>query len=219
MSQFFKLLLSVVDSLSIEKDLQLQDKMLKKRTDTIGFLEHDHQYAKYLTNFAFDAYRQETDGFANVNFIHIDGVIAATGTRNARIITSANTCDCRFFTSYGLPCKHIMKFRAHNELELFEPTICNNRWQKERLKTIAHHDYVLDDEPNVQVVGTQSQRQNRTVHSSNQKYRLAQKKCEAICTYLSELPENLFQEGLERLGVQLEQLKGLCNQGIVKSGF
>lgn len=107
-----------------------------------------------------------------------------------------------------------MKFRNHNELSLFAPTLCNHRWQKKRLSIVAQRDYVLDNDPVIQIFELPPQRpQRRKIHTSNQKYRIANKKCEEICTYLSELPENEFQVEMKNLDDHIQRLKGCCNQG------
>lgn len=218
MSVFFEQLMNCVSSIRIEKDIIAAETLLKRPVDTAKYAPYDIQYFHLLTFFAFQKYHKETAEFENINFIDVDEQMALFGaTPRERLITRSITCDCFFFTSWGLPCKckQILRFRQLKEIDLFDGTICIARWHKNKMDTMTQMSYVLDDAPNIEVTQTASQQVGERIkHSYNQKYRLTKKKCDEICSLMAELPENQFQHQLILLADFLKGIQNICNQGI-----
>lgn len=210
-------LMVCVSSLRIEKDIRAIEKIHKKPVNKAGWADHDEKYANLLTNYAFKKYMKETGGFENVVFVHIDNVMSVYGDlASQRILTREINCDCEFFRTMSLPCKHIIAFRAHNGLDLFDEAICLNRWRKDKITAIGQLEYVLDDEPNVEIVempSTQAEPLKRARTTHNQKYRKTKSLCDDICTFMAELPEVQFQNEYKSLLTLHAQLKRRCNEG------
>lgn len=98
-------------------------------------------------------------------------------------------------------------------MNLFDPSICANRWFKTTIKTVSQVEYVLDDEPTIEVFETSSQRQQPIPkHLPCQKYRSAKMKCDELCSLMSELPEQAFKMKLNELNELLKSVKRLANQ-------
>lgn len=172
-------LLVCVSSLRIEKDIRATESLHKKPINQANWSEHDGEYASLLTSYAFKKYFHETIDHENVAFVDIDNRMAVCGAiASQRILTREINCDCEFFRTMGLPCRHIIAFRAHNGLDPFDESICLDRWRKEKMSAIGKLEYVLDDQPNVEVVeipSTQPQTNKRTRKTHNQKYRETKK--------------------------------------------
>lgn len=196
MNAFTRLLISCVSSIHIEKDIKTAEQLMRQPIKTFDYAPHDRDYLRIMTKFAFDNYVRERMATARVQFHHIDAVMAVSGTAGNRCFTDEKKCDCLFSSSMGIPCRHILAFREHNNLNLFEPTLINERWLKQKLITLSQLDYVLDNEPNVEIIdGTASQEpQSRKKKTPAQKFRMAQNKCDELCGLLSELPEAQFIE-------------------------
>lgn len=197
MPSFTKLLITCVGSMTIEKDIHAAEELMRKPADRSKYGAHDVKYSELLTNFAFQKYFAEATQHDQVQFDAIDNMIAVTGmhVRAQRMLTTQLTCDCVFFMSMGLPCRHILSFRKHNNVDLFDPTLCSERWSKQKMITVSQMDYVLDDEPNIDIAQTTSQNQRpRAKNTTNQKYRKADDKCKSICALISELPQNEFND-------------------------
>ena len=43
-------------------------------------------------------------------------------------ITSLYQCDCGFFTTMELPCRHIFSLHKHTKMSFFEAKLCAVRW-------------------------------------------------------------------------------------------
>lgn len=198
--QFFQHLIDSVGSMRIEKDMRAAEDVNRRPVNTVNYGVHDRKYAKILTDFAFKKYFTETENHTNVQFTNIDQRIAVSGSTQQRLLTTAMVCDCIFYTSMRLPCRHILAFRQQNNHDLFESTICHDRWLKSNMHILSQYDYVHDDEPQLEIVDTTSQNQRtRAKKTQNQKYRLAKNKCEELCTNIADLPERLFEEKYQLL--------------------
>lgn len=47
-----------------------------------------------------------------------------------------NQCECNFFKSMMLPCKHLLVFRKHRGLELFNSKIIGERWSRTHIQPL-----------------------------------------------------------------------------------
>ena len=54
--------------------------------------------------------------------------ITLTSNNGTYIIVDLMQCNCAFMKQYLLPCKHIFYCRRLNNVELFLPSMINNRW-------------------------------------------------------------------------------------------
>lgn len=198
---FFNELMACISSIRIEHDIKAAELLMKKPIAIVNYSAHDRKYSGLLTEFAFEKYFDETTGYGQVQFNDIDDRMAVIVVRhNQRIITTSRICDCIFFTSMQLPCQHIIAFRHQNNIELFDPSICNDRWLKEKMDFTSQFDYVLDNQPQVEVIETLSQgQQTRQRATRNQKYRRTKTKCDELCDIMAELPEKDFREKFELL--------------------
>lgn len=192
--------MSCVSSLQIEKDIISAEQLMRNPIQTFNYAQHDRQYLKLMTNFAFERYKHERLIAAHVQFVHIDAQMAISGPPQHRIVTNEAACDCIVYTTVGIPCRHILSFREHNNIDLFDPAIVNDRWLKQKLISMSQIDYVLDDEPHVEVIPTTSQaRITRKKKTPAQKFRMVQDKCNELCQRMAELPEAQFGEQYDLL--------------------
>lgn len=218
MPTFFKLLLACIGSMTIEKDIHASEELMRKQSDRTTWEPFDIKYSDLLTNFAFDEYMGEKLKCDQVQFADIDNRMGVSGIRSERILTREINCDCFLFTSMGLPCRHILAFRKHNNLNMFDPSICANRWYKRNMLVVSQLDYVLDDEANVEIFRTTSQTQRpRIRNTTNQKYRKADDVCKDICSRLAELPQREFNENFALLRELAEKIKRVSNHASSQS--
>lgn len=103
-------------------------------------------------------------------------------------------------------------FRLENEFDLFDPSICCDRWLKERMDFQSQRDYVLDETTNAEIIITPSQtRQTRQKTTYNQKFRKVKLQCEEL---IVELPKQIFDVQFQKLKEFTNNIKGLVNHGI-----
>ena len=155
---------------------------------------------------------EETANYEQIQFVHIDAVMCVIGNHPDSIFSDGNMCDCEFFTSVGLPCRHIIAFRHQNNLNLFVPTIVADRWLKENMLMMTETDYITDATPNVEIILTPNEsRRRQQKKTTNQKYNKSQELCREICGLMSELPEREFDRHFELLDEFLDRLKETVN--------
>lgn len=207
---FFRELMGCISSIRTEQDIHAAELLMRLQVGT-NYEPHDNRYYKLLTEFAFDLYYEESKMRHTVRFVEVHELMAVFGSmRGQRLMASGQTCDCEFFMSMNLPCRHILAFREINEMFLFEPFICAERWFKSKMNIISHSEYVLDDTPNVEIIATQSE-ETRLKRTSNQKYRKLKSKCDELCTLMSELPEEQYKTMYNSLDNLLKSVRNLAN--------
>lgn len=212
MPTFFHLLMSCVSSMHIEKDIITAEQLMRKPMATFNYAVYDKEYLKLMTNFAFRRYVQERMNAARVQFVHIDNIMGVSGRLRQRIITDAKSCECIVFTTMSIPCRHILSFRERNAIDLFDPALINVRWLKQKLQTISQIDYVLDSQPNIEIVESTSQpRTTRKRKTPAQKFRMVQNKCNELCQLMAELPETQFGEQYSQLCKFVENVRAHTN--------
>lgn len=215
---FFRQLMACIGSVRIEHDIKAAELVMRKPVQRRNDEKFDKDYAKLLTEFAFNHYFKETRDYAQCVFMNIDANIAIGGAvASQRMITTAMVCDCSFHMSMRLPCKHILAFRFQNHLDLFEPSICADRWLQSKIDNLSQLDYVLDDNSQIEIIETPSQsKQTRRKKTFNQKFRAAKDKCDQICSLIAELPQNDFQTHYDSLCTLHNRINDAVNQGLYK---
>ncbi len=123
---FFENVSTSLAVLTSEKDITaVRNEM---RTQRIQFEDASlASYHAFLTPFVFSKIRIEFEMMERVNFVSID---VNTATSDHGRTVSLSKCSCGFNLRMDLPCRHILKFRKHNELNIFAPEICARRWTK-----------------------------------------------------------------------------------------
>lgn len=84
-------------------------------------------YHAFLTPFVFWKIHSEFGMMERINFVSID---VNTATSDHGRTVSSSKCSCGFHLRMDLPCRHILQFRKHNGLNVFEPELCAKRWTK-----------------------------------------------------------------------------------------
>lgn len=112
---FFNELMSCVASIRIEHDIHAAEILNRQRVNT-EFESHDKRYYSLLTEYAFDLYYEESTKQRDIQFTEIDDRIGLIVSNQCQgMLVTANTCNCSFFKSMHLPCRHILAFRRLNE--------------------------------------------------------------------------------------------------------
>lgn len=121
---FFENLSCSVSVLASEKDIKAvrnEMRTARVRFDNVDLLN----YHEFLTPFIFSKIELEFELSEKVNFTSIDKNAGVTNI--GRTVTSSKCC-CEFHLSMILPCRHILRFRKENEIQLFAPELCAPRW-------------------------------------------------------------------------------------------
>ena len=104
----------------------------RKKTD-FGSLDKDLQlFCDCLTPYAFKFVKDQLQASSHVNVLNQqdDNEFTLSAAKNVQEPHKATplSCDCSFFTSMGLPCKHIFKVRHVLNIQAFSKTLVHERW-------------------------------------------------------------------------------------------
>ncbi|CAI6350467.1 unnamed protein product [Macrosiphum euphorbiae] len=87
----------------------------------------------HLTPFAFDLILPKFESMNHVQIVSADNLnqTVKIKSREGVIEVSDNKiCVCSFVTSLCLPCHHIFKVRQINNMPLYCPELCAERWSR-----------------------------------------------------------------------------------------
>ncbi|KAG1650346.1 hypothetical protein GQR58_028116 [Nymphon striatum] len=106
---FFQDLMKCSNSLKNERDHLATNVVLKTPIHRVAISETEQAYEDLLTPFAFKSTTVKTTSLGN-------------------IVVFVDSCECSFFTSMLLPCRHVFGVRRHLNLPLFDESLCALRW-------------------------------------------------------------------------------------------
>ena len=129
LSKFFDQFFAVLTCLRNERDHATIMSLVKKRV-IISDNSSDEQYAQVLTPYAFNLVCKQQEKMTKVK-------IADDGTVNSSVgalSVTPESCQCRFFMTMKLPCKHIFAVREQTGLPLFSSSVIAERWKTSYLQ-------------------------------------------------------------------------------------
>ena len=152
---------------------------------------NDMQYAELVTPYAFHLIAGQAKLRDKV--IINDGVVCSS---EGLINVSQTRCECSFWKTLHLPCRHILAFRKSEQMEYFDVDLVAERWCLNYM-----HDQKSKKRTAQSVVAMDSISSNNAERklSSHQKYRKALVVCQELASLASEVGMNLFKERLSVL--------------------
>lgn len=99
-------------------------------------------YAEIVTPYAFKHIEQQLSVKYNpdsFSVIEDDDSKFSLSSSEGEFTLSETYCQCRFWKSMNLPCRHILSLRKKLGLDLFTPCLVAERWTK----TYSQHAYSL----------------------------------------------------------------------------
>ena len=138
--------------------------------------------------------------------------------RNLQV--SSEKCQCNFFTSMKLPCRHIFTIRKELSFPLYCESLCDPRWTKDHY-LISHRAFKScenlgssslnheNDHPEESLATVTLEKQARKkVPSQHEKYRKTFGITQKLATITSEASGTMFQRHLATLQHILEAWQG-----------
>lgn len=98
--------------------------------------EFSHKYGSLVTPFALSYIEKQIDKMQDYQFSKIEEGSAHTAKDGHYVYTVKDSCNCIFFQTMLLPCKHILKFRQEKRIDLFDNTLCHKRWLRETIANV-----------------------------------------------------------------------------------
>lgn len=155
-------------------------------------IEEQH-YSKLLTAFAFRNLFPYLSSYKSVAIkVQRDdstfAVVTSSGLKNV----TDKSCECHFFKTMGLPCKHILKIRSASKLNIFDKDLCPRRWHTTFLQEI----YALQTAENLPDNVWETVNSIVQLRHQNPKYKAIKEFCDEL---VETMPNLSNQKVLERL--------------------
>jgi len=115
LEDFVDKLFIVLSCVRLERDKNAV-KLVQKQPIQMPQIPELQKYYTLLTPYAFS--------FLKKQFEYED-------KSNTLQITNEYTCNCIFYNSMKLPCRHILKIRNLSLTPLFDPDLCDKRWTRD----------------------------------------------------------------------------------------
>lgn len=134
--KFFGGTVQLMESAITENDYRTISHVVRQPIDNGNEPEYVRQYRLLLTEFAFMQLKSQIGPHTLIYFTHITheiGIIARQKTnldKEVICLTKTNACDCLYFSTMDLPCKHMLAFWHHHHLPMYAPYLCADRWLK-----------------------------------------------------------------------------------------
>lgn len=157
-SVFFREMLLCINSLNVEKDVRSITRSQKKLvhlTDPV-YLK---PYRDLITAHAYEKMLVQMRNVERFEFTDLRNEIGIYQSETGNVMTEPTTCNCAFFKTMGLPCKHMIKLRQILGLEVFDISLCLRRWHRQHTlqASVIERNYALQydtvrNEPEMRVM-------------------------------------------------------------------
>lgn len=153
--RFIRETLKCIKSLNIERDYRSISSLLRHPTKRFVLDSPEHKYSMLLTAYALKKVLPELnamDSFVE-DSLDTDFLTFQLDKKSASpAVARADDCDCRFFKTIGLPCRHIFKFLKMTNQPLFAAKLCKERWYKEKLPVAQENGYTMIKEKTDKII-------------------------------------------------------------------
>ena len=127
LSTFFDQFFSVLSCLRNERDHVTLMTMVKKRVTDVPADSPEEQFAHYLTPYAFNHVEAQLSLQKRVVIVADHGVSCTVSSCAGDLTVSTDNCQCTFWSSMQLPCRHIFAVREKMQLPLFSSSGISQR--------------------------------------------------------------------------------------------
>lgn len=130
--KFFEQFCAVLSSLRNERDHSTLMAMVKKRVDL-----QDPVVVKYstiLTPYALGFVSKQLVLRKKISIIQEFDVVCLISSLQGILKVDVESCQCSFWNTTKLPCRHIFAVRERRNLPLFVPGIVADRWTLDHLQ-------------------------------------------------------------------------------------
>ena len=130
--QFFSEFFCVLKSLREQRNHHYLMAITRKKTEFENLDKDLQLFCNYVTPYAFKFVREQLQYSSKVKVLKQQNgnefsLSAANNIQEPHKATPS-CCDCSFFSSMGLPCKHILKVRSLLDIPAFCQSLVHERW-------------------------------------------------------------------------------------------
>ena len=119
-------IIQFMKSLTSQRNI-IRDKAIKATTRVRAQplqCEVECEFDRLLTKFSFLKVQKQLELIPKVTVLSNTSVKTSKGV----IMVTKDSCECAFYTSNRLPCRHIFAIRKYNNEPLYCPEVCDKRW-------------------------------------------------------------------------------------------
>ena len=127
-------------------------------------------YSRLLTSYAATFVHKQLELASIVSNISDQNGSYVVNTSEGQKKVTESSCECMFFSSMLLPCRHIFALRSKLAHSLYDPDLCNVRWTTSYYRSTHRIFTSLSMEGSVDVTST---KKHRRALSQHQKFRKA----------------------------------------------
>ena len=131
--KFFEQFCAVLSSLRNERDHATLMAMVKKRVDLQDPIVI--KYSTILTPYALGFVSKQLALRKKINIVQEFDIVCLVSSSQGILKVDFESCQCSFWNTTQLPCRHIFAVREKRHLPLFVPDIVADRWTLDHLKT------------------------------------------------------------------------------------
>ena len=108
--------------------------------------EHSLSYMKYLTLYAYHFVAKQMELKEKVQLQEKEDDTFESASSKGLITVTSSTYECTSWMSMKLPCRHILAARSKLGLELYDKSLCAERWSAAYYK-LNQRIFICEDMP------------------------------------------------------------------------
>lgn len=137
LSKFFDQFFAVLSSLRNERDHTTLMALAKRKVDIKDPIEEE--YAALLTPYALGFVSKQLALRNKVAVIHESATYFQVTSSEGVLKVTVEKCECTFWHSTRLPCRHMLAIREKKGLPLFHDDMVARRWTLDHMKEVYDH--------------------------------------------------------------------------------
>ena len=136
LSTFFDEFFAVLSCLRNERDHVTLMAMVKKRVSAFPPESPEEQFAKMLTPFALDFVIKQLKFRKKVTIVEHNDANSVVSSSAGNLTVTVNSCQCTFWKTMHLPCRHMFAVREKKQLPLYASAneVISERWKMEYMQ-------------------------------------------------------------------------------------
>ena len=134
LTTFFDQFFAVLACLRNERDRSTLMALAKKPVLAFSPDSPEVKYAEFLTPYATTYVHKQLALRSRVNIEKDSGAHCEIPSSNGQLIVTVNSCQCTFWMSMHLPCRHIFAVREHRQLPLYNSDGVASRWTRDYMR-------------------------------------------------------------------------------------
>ena len=185
----------ILGALRTERDHKAAIMFQKVKVYPFAADSPEMEYSKLLTSYASQFVLQQMKLVEKVKPIcGDDNEIFMVQTSEGPKTMTISDCECTFYRSMSLPCRHIFALRAKLEVPLFDPDMCNERWTSAYYRATQRLFSASSAQP---ILATTVSKEHRRKLSQHEKFRKASLLSSELASVASEASTVHFSRRLK----------------------